>query len=108
MTVRVFVFFVYLISVSCLGQNITISGRVKDINKEPIAYANVVLLNAEDTSFIFGTTTNYNGVFEIETPKMIPSVLKISFLGFEDITIFIDVTKNSNFYILRIQYLFKY
>ena len=103
MTVRVFVFFVYLISVSCLGQNITISGRVKDINKEPIAYANVVLLNAEDTSFIFGTTTNDNGVFEIETPKMIPSVLKISFLGFEDITISIDVTKNSNLGVISLK-----
>ena len=92
MTVRLFAIFAYLFSVPCLGQNITISGSVKDEGNASIAYANVVLLSVEDASFISGTTTNDNGVFEIQTSKTTSAVLKISFLGFEENAITINTS----------------
>ncbi len=94
MIVRLFVLFVSLCSISISGQNVTISGNVKDETNTPIAYANVVLLHVENSTFIAGTTTNDDGVFEIEAPKSDNIVLKISFLGFEEYTIIADASGN--------------
>ena len=103
MTLKLFVFFVYLFSVSCFAQNISISGNVKDENNVPIAYANVVLLSLENDSFITGTITDENGAFEIRTLKSAKVVLKVSFLGFEAQIINIDTTKKSDIGVITLK-----
>lgn len=95
MTIRLSALFICLFSISCFAQNIVISGNVKDIHNEPIAFANVILLNSEDTSFVSGTTTNDDGVFEIELSNTVSVTLKISYLGFEDYILTINGSENS-------------
>ncbi len=94
MTLKLLTRFLFLCTLPCLGQNIVISGSVADTQGMPIAYANVVLLNTEDESFIIGVTTDDNGAFEVETPKATPVILKISFLGFEAFSKTIETDKN--------------
>lgn len=42
-----------------IAQNIT--GKVMDAKGEPLAFANVVLLNRQDSAFIKGTVSGENG-----------------------------------------------
>lgn len=44
----------------------TIIGEVIDENDMPIGYANVILLNAKDSSFVAGCITNADGQFKLE------------------------------------------
>ena len=41
------------------------TGTVIDENKQPIAFANVVLLTQKDSTFVAGTTTDDDGTFSI-------------------------------------------
>ncbi|MEA5062104.1 MAG: outer membrane beta-barrel protein [Proteiniphilum sp.] len=59
-----------------------ISGKVIDIRGEPIAYANVVLLSANDSTYIYGTITDMNGQFFITSHESDQYILKISFIGY--------------------------
>ncbi|WP_298499281.1 outer membrane beta-barrel family protein [uncultured Algibacter sp.] len=76
--------FIFLISTLCFSQNFNISGVVNDINKSPIAYTNVVVLNKLNLDVVKGSTTNEDGFFIIENIDKGEYVIKISFLGFED------------------------
>ena len=59
----------------------TIAGRVLDENQKCLAYANVVLLNRVDSTFIQGTVTDDNGIFTI-TIDSDGGILKISSVGY--------------------------
>jgi len=70
------------ISLNILAQ--TFKGRIIDENSKPIPYANVMLINKTDSSFISGTTTNGNGQFSILSSKSEKQrLLKISYVGYE-------------------------
>ncbi len=58
-----------------------ISGIVTDEKSEPIAYASIVLLQASDSSFVTGTTTDEEGLFQIEADSGGKS-LKVSYVGY--------------------------
>ena len=71
----------------------TIRGKVVEKNSLlPIEFANVILLQKSDSSFIAGTTTDSLGNFILNT-KQINHLLKFSFLGHE--TKFLNV-ENEN------------
>ena len=59
----------------------TFTGRVLDENQKHLAYANVVLLNRADSTFIQGTVTDDNGLFAIITDHD-DGILKISSVGY--------------------------
>jgi hypothetical protein len=59
-----------------------ISGDVKDKETlSPLPYANVILLNKNDSSFITGAVTDENGFFSINTDDA-NVLLRVSFLGY--------------------------
>lgn len=63
---------------------VTISGNVKNhTDKTAISYANVVVKNDMDKSFVAGTVTNEEGRFSIENIKPGNYHLEISLLDFE-------------------------
>ena len=63
-----------------LAQNIT--GKIVNGNSLPIEFANVILLQAQDSSFVNGTVTDVNGNFSL--PSIAGNyLLKVSFLGFK-------------------------
>ena len=68
-----------IVSVS-MAQNIT--GRVVDENHNALAYANVTLLNANDSAFISGTVTDTNGDFYFTCPSEKDVLVHISILGY--------------------------
>lgn len=79
------ILFLFLfISAPLLAQH-SIDGKVIDSRSEPISYANVILLNAEDsTSVVKGAVTSEEGIYKFENIKPAEYILKISFVGYED------------------------
>ncbi len=75
----------------CLNINVLFAagddyvGTVKDVSGNPIALANVTLVNREDSSLIGGTVTDGNGSFSlsVEHPSR-PAFMKVSAIGYED------------------------
>jgi hypothetical protein len=62
----------------------TISGKVVDEDAVPLEFANVVLLQTTDSSFVAGTTTDSAGIFLFNIPVN-DYILKISTIGYESI-----------------------
>lgn len=63
----------------------SISGSLIDESGNPISFANVVLLNRCDSSFVQGTISDENGNFSIG-PFTDENILRVSCLGFLPIT----------------------
>lgn len=57
------------------------TGRIIDARHRPIEYANVCLLNARDSSFITGGTTNEDGQFVIPCEEN-AAIVKVSCVGY--------------------------
>lgn len=73
-----------------IAQNIT--GRIIDEQSQPMPFANVVLVNRVDSTFIAGAVTKDDGTFTIETEKQ-DDLLKVSSIGY--ITRFIDAQQGN-------------
>lgn len=76
--------FLWLCSIASFAQ--TITGRVIDELSQPMAFANVMLLNGADSSFIKGAITKDDGTFVIDADCK-NGLLKLSSVGYQ--TIFI-------------------
>ena len=63
-----------------------LTGIVQDENNMAIPYVNVTVLNAEDLSFVTGSVTEESGNFSIPSPAAGIYVLRISSIGFKEIT----------------------
>ncbi len=84
----------FFFSILSFSQNYYVDGTVKDENNVSIAYANVVLQDISDDSAVFGTTTDDNGYFKIEDLQNTTYNLKISYLGYKEYDIKIQLTNN--------------
>ena len=56
-----------LVLVAMTGQAQEITGRVIDEQSQPMAFANVVLVNRSDSAFVAGAMTKDDGTFSIST-----------------------------------------
>ncbi len=62
-----------------------LSGKVSDGNNEPVVFANVILLNAQDSTRVYkGTVSSEQGRYEFENIEKQNYLLKISFVGYKD------------------------
>ena len=68
-----------------MAQNI--SGKIVDAKGEPLAFANVVLLNRQDSAFVNGAVSGENGGFSIDSSCSV-GILKVTSVGYK--TIFKD------------------
>ena len=91
------VYLFFVLSFSLLAQDLTINGKVVDINNTPIAYTNVVLSANEDSQLSIGTTTDEMGFFKIDNVKSGNYQLKITYLGFKDYVKNIALNSDMNF-----------
>ena len=57
-------------------------GKIVDNKQQPISFANVALLNANDSSFVTGVTTDEDGKFNLLNVSK--GLLKISRIGYND------------------------
>ncbi|MDR5591340.1 outer membrane beta-barrel family protein [Christiangramia sp. SM2212] len=63
----------------------SVSGNIQNQNKEPVAFANVILLSAEDSTSVYkGTISEEDGSFIIENVQDSIYLLKVSFVGYAE------------------------
>ena len=67
-------------------------GRVVDVQHHPVDFANVSLLNVQDSSFITGGVTNENGQFVIPC-EVRKAIVKVSCVGYQTHTRTFDTGK---------------
>jgi hypothetical protein len=87
-------YFIFLFSLFSFSQIYNITGNLKDIDNNPIAFANVLLVQSDTSVPIEGTTTDDFGDFVISDIKKGTYLLKISFLGFIEYSNDINLDKN--------------
>lgn len=68
-----------------------IKGRIVDENEASVEYANIVALNKSDSTFISGGLSDINGLFRLETQEKAHVVLRVSFMGYENI--YVDIAQ---------------
>jgi hypothetical protein len=73
--------FTILSSFTLLAQ---ITGKVTTPKSEPVPFANVVLLSAQDSSIIAGTATDEKGDFQINTSREGRFSLRITSIGYQN------------------------
>lgn len=89
---QLFLLFLFL-NISAFAQH-SVVGKIVDADKNPVGFANVILLSAVDsTTFYKGTVSADNGTFRLEDVEENQYLLKVSFIGFEDLSKQISVSK---------------
>lgn len=66
-----------------VAQELEMNGTVMDVQNNPIAFANVVLVD-EDQKVVYGTITEDNGTFVITDLESASYILKVSFVGYQE------------------------
>jgi hypothetical protein len=97
--------FFFLVSISqTFAQTYSIKGRIKEAGKEvTIPNATILLQNLPDSVQINGMISDLDGEFEITDVKNGEYVLKIQYLGFEDLYKSINVTQDMDLGILSLK-----
>lgn len=80
-----------------MAQNI--SGKIIDAKGGPLAFANVVLLNHQDSAFVKGTVSGEDGCFSIDSPCN-DGIIKVTSVGYK--TIFKDC-KGENVGVIKME-----
>jgi len=90
------VYLLALLSIPSFSQN-SINGSITDSDKNPVAFANVILLQAKDSATVYkGTVSEEDGKFIIEDVAEDEYLLQISFVGYEDYLKKIKVKNDEN------------
>lgn len=94
-----YLFLIFIPGISfAQSASVNVSGSVKDMaSQEAMSFVNVILKNPTDSSFVSGTITDENGIFNLEGVKPGDYMLQISFVGYNDHTTSLFVGSNSPF-----------
>ena len=94
-------FFTIVVCLSTMSQMMAqnISGKIVDAKGEPLAFANVVLLNRQDSTFVNGAVSGENGCFSIDS-SCSGGILKVTSVGYK--TIFKDC-KGENVGVIKME-----
>ena len=76
---KILVLIMVFLGIEVNAQNI--SGIITDEKNEPVAFASVALLQANDSSFVTGATTDMDGRFEISADPG-DKLPKVSYVGY--------------------------
>ncbi|MDW5289207.1 outer membrane beta-barrel family protein [Formosa sp. PL04] len=76
----------FLCSLMCFSQEIQVSGQINDAHNLPLAYANVILVNNEDDTYVKGTISDDDGHYIIADVKVGNYKLEVSFIGYSGYT----------------------
>ncbi len=94
-SLRKLFFIAALLAISATAYSMVIRGVVVDEFGDPLTGATVRLLNASDSAYVTGVTTNAKGSYNIPDVKAGKYIVQTKYLGYSDN--FADVTvKNSN------------
>jgi len=79
---------------SSFSQTYRLKGRVVDDSKNPIEFVNVLLLNSPDSSYVAGDVSKETGEFVFSSLNRGDYILKLSIIGYENISISVSLTNN--------------
>lgn len=86
----------FLYSFSGFSQH-SVEGKVVDSNRKPVAFANLILFNAQDSTTVYkGAVSSEAGDFTFTGIEENDYLLKASFVGFRDKFKIINVSKNED------------
>ena len=91
--------FTWTVASSAQNTTATVSGSVKDAEGEPLQAA-AVLVTSNETGAFYGTVTNRFGIFSLSGLKPGNYLVKISFLGYQDVAydnVILSLGKDYNF-----------
>jgi len=74
----------FLSTTTIWSQSFTLSGNIVDESNRPVAYSNILLLQAKDSTIVSGTTSDDNGKFIFNNVTSNNYILKASFIGYID------------------------
>ena len=77
---------VCLLMLAAIAKAQSISGKLVDEKQQAVAYANIVLQQA-DSTFVAGTTSDEKGSFNLAAPKAGNYLLQVSCIGYESQTV---------------------
>ena len=77
-----------MVSTICGAQQIVTGKLINDKDKQPVMYANVAMLRADDSTFLRGTITDDTGVYSIKNDT-VATILRVSAMGYA--TVFVSV-----------------
>jgi len=77
--------FLLALGFTSYAQDFLVSGKVVDADKQPISFANVVLLNGTDSTFVKGTSTDNKGIYEFLSVQKGEYFIKTTFIGFKSV-----------------------
>ena len=80
----------------------SLQGSVVNSKKQPLPFTNCVLLNASDSSFAYGTTSDLDGLFSLTGVNQGDYILRISSIGQENYWRDITIAQNTNLGIIEI------
>tara|TARA_R110002020_G_scaffold259768_2_gene473716 strand:- start:55218 stop:57650 length:2433 start_codon:yes stop_codon:yes gene_type:complete len=82
--VKYIFYLIILGAFSTQAQNYTLTGKVIDAEKKPVAFTNILLLHAADSTFVKGSVSEDDGSFVIESVENGSYLVRSSFVGFKD------------------------
>ena len=85
-----------MLSFSAFAQDFSISGKVVDMNGNPIEFANVIISIENQEEFFKGTSTDDKGYFKIENLTEAAYYVRISFIGHNEFNQIIVLNGNLN------------
>ena len=93
-TTFLLVFFTLLSSSLCFGQEFSISGFIDDAQGDAVPYASILVMKAQDSTVVNGVSSNEEGFFLVKELPTDSYVLKVSFLGFNDVYRTVDLSES--------------
>jgi hypothetical protein len=79
---------------NCFSQTFKVQGKVVNSNNEIVPFANILLLNATDSTFIKGTSALENGMFELTDIEPDLYLLQASYIGKASKPLALDIMRN--------------
>ncbi len=80
-----FILIIFFVTVAKQISAQTISGKVMDEHNRSLSSASVILLDKQDSSYIYGVATNTEGEFLIPLKTNKEYILQVSFIGYKTI-----------------------
>ena len=92
-----------LFPIVLFSQEIQLTGKIIDIDNIGIAYANVVILSSDESEVLTGSSTNETGDFNINNLHAGDYILKISFLGYEEMSKPLSLSQDLNIGVITLK-----
>ena len=82
-----------LITVECIRKSERkLIGRLMDNHDLPVEFANILLLNPQDSTFLCGGVSNANGDFVIPCDQQ-KAIMKVSYVGYKTISRLVNISR---------------